>query len=206
MPTNILIAAPTIIPVIGSFQDYEGAIDASGIVTESGLTWLLLDGTTIGNSGSGATRYADAKAQVLFEKLWSNPNLNIFTSTGFATTKGASATADFNALKRLSLPDPRGRVIVPAGAGAGLTSRVRGQLGGAETHTLASTETPSHDHLLPETVISDRQEGYINSIVYEQGFPTGVIPKTSSVGGGQSHNNMQPYYVCSGKLILAGRA
>jgi hypothetical protein len=36
----------------------------------------------------------------------------------------------------------------------------------------------------------------------ELGITNGV---TSFVGGGQAHNNMSPFYVASGKLILAGK-
>ena len=45
-----------------------------------------------------------------------------------------------------NLPDMRGRVPVCSGAGAGLTSRSLGATGGAETHTLSTTEIPSHTH------------------------------------------------------------
>lgn len=43
-------------------------------------------------------------------------------------------------------PDLRGRVPVGAGTGTGLTARTRGDVGGAETHTLTDAQIPSHLH------------------------------------------------------------
>lgn len=44
------------------------------------------------------------------------------------------------------LPDMRGRSVVGAGAGPGLTPIERGQWRGAEVHTLTRTEMPTHNH------------------------------------------------------------
>ena len=72
--------------------------------------FLKCNGQTIGNASSGATARANADTQTLFEMLWAdwdNTVLPIQTSSGTAATRGASATADFNANKRLPLPDLR---------------------------------------------------------------------------------------------------
>ncbi len=47
---------------------------------------------------------------------------------------------------KFTLPDMRGKVSVAAGAGAGLTNRVFGSIGGEENHTLTVNEIPSHTH------------------------------------------------------------
>ncbi|MBD1864176.1 MULTISPECIES: phage tail protein [Trichocoleus] len=199
-------AASVLVVPIGSMQDYEGDIPGNGIIQESGLTWLLLDGATIGSASSGAARYATDKARELFKKLWNNVNLVIFTNTGVPSTRGATADADFDAGKRLSLPDPRGRAVISAGQGSGLTNRARGQTGGAETHTMSTGEMPTHGH-----------GAYHNNEVYKLGAggagenvslnPTyyGFNAGTDLQGSGNAHNIMQPYYVTGGKLILAGR-
>lgn len=199
----------------GTMIDYEGAIDANGILIENNLVWLLLDGGTIGSAGSGASRYANAKALNLYQKLWSNTNLAIFTSAGAASTRGATVQADFDAAKRLALPDPRGRVVIPSGTGSGLTARTRGANGGSETHTLTTAQLPAHDHQLRMHRSVRQAAGYgLTQIASFQDGPmvgTGALFQsneesyTSSIGSGQSHNNMQPFYVSGAKLILVGR-
>lgn len=197
-----LLNLPLILPV-GVTIDYEGVIAANGILNENGLIWLLLDGASIGNTGSGATRYANVKAQTLFERLWSNTNLAIQSSTGTNTTKGATATEDFTANKRLALPSLQGRVVIPSGSGPGLSTRVRGAVGGAETHTLTINQIPSHSHALPVTGTTG---GGTNPRFAFQGNDGPVNLDSFTSGGGSAHNNMPPYYVCAGKLILAGKA
>jgi microcystin-dependent protein len=45
-----------------------------------------------------------------------------------------------------NLPDLRGRTLIGAGQGSGLTSRVLGTVGGSEMHTLQIAEMPNHSH------------------------------------------------------------
>lgn len=73
--------------------------------------FLKCDGKTIGNASSGATARANVDMQALFEMIWNdwaNTETPIQDSTGATTTRGTNATADFNANKRLPLPDMRG--------------------------------------------------------------------------------------------------
>lgn len=195
------VQIPLMFP-IGATIDFKGLIAANGILNENGLIWLLLDGATIGNTASGASHYADAKARLLFERLWANGNLGIFNSFGIDDTKGGSAAADFDANKRLALPDLRGRVIIPAGSGIALTPRVWGVKGGAETHTLTISQIPSHSHI-------QSLGGALTNYVLASGAGTEGTANTSSTqaaGGGSAHNNMPPYYVSAGKLILVGKS
>lgn len=75
--------------------------------------WLLLTSTrTIGNAGSGASALAGATAEACYLAVWTdydNTACPIFDLNGNATIRGASAAADFAALKRLTLPSPAGR-------------------------------------------------------------------------------------------------
>lgn len=76
--------------------------------------WLAADGGSIGNAASGATSRNNPDTQALFTALWTdwlNADLPIQDSTGTATTRGVSALADFNANKRLPLPDLRGEFV-----------------------------------------------------------------------------------------------
>jgi microcystin-dependent protein len=45
-----------------------------------------------------------------------------------------------------NIPDCRGRAVIGAGTGAGLTPRARGDVGGAESVALAATDIPAHVH------------------------------------------------------------
>jgi hypothetical protein len=72
--------------------------------------WLAANGSTIGSASSGATN-ASADYSALFAVLWdnwTNTTLPILDSAGAASTRGASASADFSANKRLPLPNLRG--------------------------------------------------------------------------------------------------
>ncbi len=103
--------------------------------------WVALDGRTIGTAGSGATSRADADCAALYAVLWTNlPTLPV--SGG----RGVSAAADFAAGKTIALPDLRGRALVAAGAGPGLTVRELGSTWGTETHALTLAEMPQHAH------------------------------------------------------------
>jgi microcystin-dependent protein len=95
-----------------------------------------------------------------------------------------------------TLPDLRGRVIVNAGSGSGLTPRALGDDFGEEMHTLTQGEMPSHSHSIPPT---------LTFLAVEPGeapaLDPGIIPAaTGNTGGDSAHNNMQPsialfYYI-----------
>jgi hypothetical protein len=76
--------------------------------------YVLEDGGTIGSVASNATNRANADTSALYTHLWnsfSNTLLPIQSSSGVATTRGASAAADFAANKRLPLFDSRTRFL-----------------------------------------------------------------------------------------------
>lgn len=105
--------------------------------------WLALDGSSIGDALSGATGRAHADAEALFLHLWSTfDNATCPVSGG----RGASAAADFAAHKRITLPDARGRALVMAGLGPGLTSRALGSVFGAEAVAITLAQMPAHAH------------------------------------------------------------
>jgi microcystin-dependent protein len=65
-------------------------------------------------------------------------NTALFSLLG--TTYGGNGIQNFN------LPDTRGRVIIGAGQGPGLSSYQLGQAGGAENVTLTVNQMPAHNH------------------------------------------------------------
>lgn len=79
--------------------------------------WIAGIGQTMGNTGSGAT-LTGTSFQALFYAWWtdySDAQLPILTSAGSASTRGASAAADWAANKRLTVFDVRDRVPRNAG-------------------------------------------------------------------------------------------
>lgn len=84
--------------------------------------WVLEDGGTIGSASSGATNRANADTLALYTVLWtefSNTELPIQTSGGAATSRGATAAADFAANKRMPLFDARTRFLRGSDSGLG---------------------------------------------------------------------------------------
>lgn len=89
-----------------------------------------------------------------------------------------------NGSTTFNLPDGRGRTLIGAGQGAGLTNRALGATGGNETHILTVPEMPAHTHTFGT---SGSGGGGISS--GGQSAPQ----NTSSAGNGNAHNNMQPF-------------
>ena len=60
------------------------------------------------------------------------------------------ALCDGSTVSGQTTPDLRGRFVLAAGSGSGLTPRSVGQTGGEESHTLTVGEMPSHDHAVSD--------------------------------------------------------
>src|SRR5580765_408111 len=96
-----------------------GGVDATTVMTTGDIKsrfgtgplsgFVRCNGNTIGNAVSGATEFAHADCQPLFEYLWSTTVLGVFSGT--TPARGATANGDWLANKRIALPDLRGRVI-----------------------------------------------------------------------------------------------
>jgi len=121
------------------------------IGTRSG--WVRCNGRTIGSASSGATERANADCQALFQYLWAtDPNLVVIGG------RGATALADWNGNKQMTLPDGRGTAFVglddmgntAAGrltaAYFGADATVLGARGGLESNTLTAAQLASHAH------------------------------------------------------------
>lgn len=131
-------AAPT-----GAVQDFRRKTPPPG--------WIVEKGGTIGNAASGATTRANADTEPLFTLYWTeftNAELPIFTNTGAASTRGASAAVDFAAGKRMSIHDSRTRFRRGADDGLGYdTTLIVGlaQADAFKAHTHGVTD-PGHEH------------------------------------------------------------
>lgn len=88
-------------------------------------------------------------------------------------------------------PDLRGRVVVGAGVGVGLTPRPNLSTGGEEEVTLSISQIPPHSHLYtpPALLGLDLEDVGVPTPAASIGTPT----QTSAEGGGLPHNNMPPY-------------
>ena len=117
------------------------------------------------------------------------------------TTYGAGDSAFwaqvFFPATTFNIPDLRGRTIIGAdgmgGEAAGVIlhhGALLGQSGGEERHQLTEEEIPEHHH----DFIAG---GFGNSpgVLFQPNDDLGTVFSTSSVGGDQPHNNMQPYMV-----------
>ncbi len=164
---------------------------------------LWVNGCTIGDTDSRATGRANADTIDLYKVLWDAANvtgsqIQLYDSVGTATTKGASVMVDFAAHKRLSLPDKRGRVGVGldnmGGTSANVVTNVSvdilGGIGGEERHTMTINELAQHNHYFAWGfgTGSSGQAG-VNGNTYNQ--------TTTSTGGGQAFNIMQPWVACN---------
>ena len=115
--------------------------------------YLLMDDLTIGRGSSAATSNPiSASAWLgrsdytfpLYNLLWnsvSSPSTNTLCIVSGGAL-GASAAADFEAGKTLTLQAALGRVIAASGTGAGLTAAVLGSIIGANS----TTQVPNHVH------------------------------------------------------------
>lgn len=102
-----------------------------------------------------------------------------------------------------ALPDLRGRIPIHAGSGPGLTPRKIGATGGAENVTLTANQLPSHTHPLQGTDDlgnTPNPSGNVSARSTSVDAYIGDAPSTnlstsavSSVGGSQSHANLQPF-------------
>ncbi len=171
-------------------------LDYAGISAPSG--YLLCDGTAV----SRAT-YTD-----------------LFSAIGTVWGVGDGATT-FN------VPDFRGRVSVGAGTGSGLTSRTLADTDGEEDHELLTAEMPAHTHVQNAHTHTVTDPGHTHAagtfadlssnVAFRAGSngttgtattdsaTTGITNQNTTAvnqntGGGNVHNNMQPYAVAT-KII-----
>lgn len=91
-------------------------------------------------------------------------------------------------------PDLRARTIVGTGtvSDTGRTTKTIGASGGAETHTLLTSEMPSHNHALPSNILR-RGDGSVTLPASGTLVAYNTAHNSQFTGGGAAHNNLQPY-------------
>ena len=94
-----------------------------------------------------------------------------------------------------SLPNLKGKVPVGHNSEDSDFNTI-GKSGGEKTHTLTTPEMPSHNHTFQawNNTNTDTSDIFTNDWRLDPGSGTWG---TSNTGGGQAHNNLQPYLVMS---------
>jgi len=129
----------------------------------------------------------------------------LFTLIG--TTYGGDGQNTF------AVPDLRGRLPMHMGSGAGLSTRIIGEMSGVEQVTLINSQMPQHSHV-PQAqsangALNSPQNGIwagSTTALYTTDAPN--VPMRSGlvnpVGGNQPHDNMMPYLVINFVISLFG--
>lgn len=135
-------------------------------------------------------------------------NTALFSLLG--TTYGGNGQSNF------ALPNLDGRAPMHPGQGPGLSLHDLGEMGGSETVSLLISEIPGHNHALKaNTTAATKSTPAGNSLSRVSGAtPFATPPATPTVnlaaqsispaGGGQPHNNMQPYLTLNFCIALQG--
>lgn len=171
----------------GAIVPFGGPSGATGDAGAAALPggWLLCDGSAV--------------SRITYASLFAAIGINYGGGDGITT---------FN------LPDLRGRTVIGAGQGTGLSARTLGQTLGEETHTLSVNEMPAHSHTVNDpghTHAVSGQVAFASSTsscgVYcgtqeapiQFGSGTGATAATGitlqSAGASAPHNVMQPSMV-----------
>jgi microcystin-dependent protein len=108
----------------------------------------------------------------------------LFAIVGTQFNTGGEAGTDFR------VPDLRGRAAIGKGQGTGLVNRTLGARGGEESHQLITSEIPSHGHAIP---VAGAPGGGFGFSLLSSVTVNNTAAFTTAVGGGGSHNNMQPF-------------
>ncbi len=114
-----------------------------------------------------------------------------------------------------ALPNLEGRAPMHPGRGPGLTDRRLGQRVGVESVTLTEAQMPNHNHSMSfesvETGSSNSPENNVHAqssipaaSVYSENTPNIAAGTLSNTGGGNAHNNMQPYIGVNFIIALVG--
>lgn len=129
-----------------------------------------------------------------------NQNQSLYSILG--TTYGGDGRTSF------ALPDLRGRTPIHVSDGHRL-----GQKSGEETHTLSGAEMPQHNHTAKASSVDGNNVAPTGAVLANATTSTYVAPANlvnmnagavTNVGGGQAHENMQPYLAINFCIALQG--
>jgi microcystin-dependent protein len=120
-----------------------------------------------------------------------------------------------NGVSTFALPNLQGRVPLGSGQGPGLTDRARGNVLGEEAHALNGPEMAAHTHTLGASSANGNSDAVAGNVMARS---PAAIPQfhvtadatlhsatVGATGGGQPHNNMQPYLTLNFIIALQGQ-
>ncbi len=113
-----------------------------------------------------------------------------------------------------ALPNFQGKVPLHVGTGNGLSPRVIGETGGVAQVTLSVAQMPAHTHAVNCNSGSGTSYGPANNVWASNAGGANEYAATanaamaanalSAAGGGQPHNNLQPYLALNFCIALQG--
>jgi microcystin-dependent protein len=156
-----------------------GSLDVGGDAYISGSTDFLPAGVIVPYAGSTAP---DGWLICDGSTVDSATYPELYAIIG--TTYGGSTSA-------FRLPDLRGRVPVGYSTSHSYATTL-GTKGGESTHTLTISEMPAHTHGYSRSNVQNYVRVEASSTY---GRSANVAATTGSTGGGEAHNNLQPYIV-----------
>jgi microcystin-dependent protein len=132
---------------------------------------------------------ADDLMETLFKHLWDtidSTRLTILTSAGGGSTKGATASDDWIANKRIALPDMRGMMVLGIDGARGQVTDAQADLmggnGGAAKVSLTANEAPT---------------GGLRFAGSGGAYTISAGTTVTAVGSVTAHENMPPYFACN---------
>jgi microcystin-dependent protein len=118
-----------------------------------------------------------------------------------------------NGVQTFALPNLQGRVALFQGSSAWGSFTI-GQLAGEEVHTLQAPEMATHNHFQAGTAATAGTDSPVGSVLatvtgagpYAAGTPNTNLASAAlqATGGGQPHENRQPYLVLNACIALVG--
>ena len=123
------------------------------------------------------------------------------------TTYGGDGQVTF------ALPDLRGRIPIHTGQGPGLSDHDLAEFGGSETVTLIGSQLPAHLHGVQATSAAASQRTAAGNLqarttraVYHAPAAVQLLSASAigAVGGGQAHENLQPYLCVNFIIAIEG--
>lgn len=179
--TNVETAVNSLTSRVASAENKAKTTDSTIASTKSDLEASILKAVPIGTIVMWATSTPPEGWLLCNGKEVSRAAyVELFKVLG--TSVGAAGSSSFK------IPDLTGRFPLGTSGFHGLHST-----GGAETHTLTVAEMPAHDHGIGGNIVQ-RGSGSDAFRELAGAYPGSNNPSSQSIGGGQPHNNMPPYY------------